>query len=388
MGVAARGCLLKGSYGAFNHRRIVAVAAPPVQDEETYAAVSVRAPTGSAPGTVREAQRLRRGERRAPVGVREPKTARRRSACGWHLWMSRQRVRSRFRQLGAAIAVGSAVFAVSLPSTADDPPTVHWDPAWSHAGPWDYTLTGVALATVTVETVLWQNVATPAAWQGPILFDAAVRDALRGSTAAIQADASVVSWVLFVGMLTYPFAVDVPYTWARYGRDVAWDLFWQSGTTLALSGAIEIGLRDAIGRVRPAAYQCLTDGGTHCLDAPETTRSFPSGHFVETSASAALLCTQHLRMQLYGSPWDAVTCATAIVAAGTVGTLRIVADDHWASDVIAGGAIGTLIGWGVPTLMHFHRHATPGAGKGSAFMVMPTALPMEKGGGLGAVGVF
>jgi hypothetical protein len=57
-----------------------------------------------------------------------------------------------------------------------------------------------------------------------------------------------------------------------------------------LSGAFDFAMRDVIGRVRPANYYyCLRQGGTDCLDGPESRRSFPSGHFTETTTATARL---------------------------------------------------------------------------------------------------
>jgi membrane-associated phospholipid phosphatase len=266
---------------------------------------------------------------------------------------------------------------------------LRWDPSWTHAGPWDYALTGVGLTTLLVETAIWQERETPAHWFGPLLFDSAVRDLARGTTTQVRSDAATTSWVLWFAEMGYPLVVDVPLAWARYGKAVAWDLFWQDAVTLSISAAVDITIRDVVGRVRPANYECLVHGGTDCLNGPETTRSFPSGHFSETSTATALICTQHLKMHLYGGIADAVTCASAITADLAVGTLRLVADDHWATDILAGGALGVLLGWGVPTLLHMHG----GAGRdtataGPALEVVPVPLLLDRGGGLGAVGLF
>jgi membrane-associated phospholipid phosphatase len=157
--------------------------------------------------------------------------------------------------------------------------------------------------------------------------------------------------------------------------------------TLSLSGAFDIAVRDAVGRVRPANYDCLVQGGRNCLDGPETTRSFPSGHFSETSTAAALICTQHLTTQLYGPPWDALTCGSAIAADGAVGVLRLVADDHWATDLVGAGAIGLVFGWGIPTLVQMRPHGPRHRDKAGA-MIAPSIVRVDHGAAVGAVGIF
>jgi len=54
-------------------------------------------------------------------------------------------------------------------------------------------------------------------------------------------------------------------------------------------------------------------------------------------------CIQHSRLSLYGSADWAVCPAALGIAAGT-SLLRVVADKHWATDVIAGAVIGATVG--------------------------------------------
>jgi membrane-associated phospholipid phosphatase len=43
------------------------------------------------------------------------------------------------------------------------------------------------------------------------------------------------------------------------------------------------------------------------------------------------------------------------VVAATTATFRVLGDEHWASDVITGALVGTIIGYGVP-LLHYRHH--------------------------------
>lgn len=300
------------------------------------------------------------------------------------------------------VAVGLGVLCVlgtlSRTASADEPPPspgphppLHWDPAWSHAGPWDYALAGAGLTMLVVETGIWWNKTVPPRWNGPILFDTQARDLFRLPTTGARNNASAVSWVLWFGLFGEALAVDVPYAWARYGKPVAWDLFWQDATALSLSAAADFTLRDTVNRLRPYNTQCLDQGGTTaaCLNGPEATRSFPSGHMSETTTATALICTQHLMLHLYGGVWDDVTCASAVTADVSVAFLRMMADDHWASDILAGAALGFAFGWGVPVLMHLHGHAAPAPETGAMpVLVAPVPLALDRGGGLGVVGLF
>ncbi len=298
---------------------------------------------------------------------------------------ARTLVRLRLLALTAALlTLASSASAEDLALTGP----LRWDPAWTHAGPADYTLTTFAFEDAIVYEFVVQKHQPPLRWSGPILFDEAVRDLLRGSTPGVRGAAANVSWVLLPLGIGYP-VIDVPYAWARFGPKVAWDLFWQDTTAMGLATAFDLNLRDLVGRARPPESACLAAGGSDakCLGtSDEATRSFPGGHVLIVTTATALTCTQHLSLHLYGAPWDAIACATAITADVAVGTLRIVSDDHYATDILAGGILGTAFGWGIPTLMHLHGHASSPADPG--VHVAPVAVPVHRGAGVGVSGWF
>ena len=91
-------------------------------------------------------------------------------------------------------------------------------------------------------------------------------------------------------------------------------------------------------------------------------------------------------MNLYGGAWDGVVCALLATSAFSVGVLRMVSDDHWASDNIVGDLLGVGFGWGVPTLMHLHGHA-PSIDIGGAKLA-PIPIGVQSGAGIGVVGLF
>jgi membrane-associated phospholipid phosphatase len=292
--------------------------------------------------------------------------------------------------LHASKARADSAAPAEVPPLEAGPSSFRWDPAWTHAGVWDYVLSGAGATALGLETILLQNKSEPPRWIGPILFDQAINDALRTNSTSVRNVMETGAWVLWFALVGYPYAVDIPYVWVRYGKRLAWDLFWQDTTTLSLSGAVDIALRDSFSRLRPWNTQCLDAGGTHCFDGPEATRSFPSGHVSETTTATALICTQHLMLRLYGAPWDAVACASAIAAAAATATFKMVADDHWATDVLGGAALGIGFGWGVPVLMHLHGHADPGAryGESSSMLLAPVPIALSHGAGLGLSGMF
>jgi membrane-associated phospholipid phosphatase len=62
----------------------------------------------------------------------------------------------------------------------------------------------------------------------------------------------------------------------------------------------------------------------------------------------------HANLALYDDPLaDAAACVAAFGLAGTTGVLRIVSDNHHTTDVLTGAAVGTVVGLGVPWLLHY-----------------------------------
>ena len=130
-------------------------------------------------------------------------------------------------------------------------PRVHWDPAWTHANAWDYTLAGVGVTAIAIDFAVFQQMRPPPRWTDPILFDKDVRSAMRVSDASTRTSLEDAAWGLWIAQMVYPFVVDVPYAWVRYGAPVARDLFWQATVTLAIAGTVDAVLRDVAGRIRP-----------------------------------------------------------------------------------------------------------------------------------------
>jgi membrane-associated phospholipid phosphatase len=112
---------------------------------------------------------------------------------------------------------------------------------------------------------------------------------------------------------------------------------------MALAAAAAQVAKFTVARRRPAAW------AAGARASPDDDRAFFSGHVATAFAAAAAFGTV-ARLRGYRR-WPAVYGA-GFGAAAVVGYLRIAADEHWLTDVIAAGAVGTALGIAVPVLLH------------------------------------
>jgi membrane-associated phospholipid phosphatase len=123
--------------------------------------------------------------------------------------------------------------------------------------------------------------------------------------------------------------------------------FVVAAEAVLVSSAITVMTAMAVQRPRPLVYSerapldDRTSGGA--------TLSFPSGHTSNAfAATLALFHGMHAREPDSALPW--VLLSVGLALSSTIGVSRVLAGDHFPSDVLAGAAIGTSIGWLVPAL--------------------------------------
>jgi membrane-associated phospholipid phosphatase len=248
----------------------------------------------------------------------------------------------------------------------------------------DYFITG-ASAAITLSAAIVQPRAQHSL-SGGILFDEGARDLLRVKRLQnryVFRDASDVGLSLAV---TWPFFADALTTawWYRGSRDVAQEMALIDLETLAISGAVQGATNVMVSRERPYGRNCgtstLPSDAVDCEGAVHY-RSFFSGHSSFSFTSAALICIHHFENDLLGAPWDALSCVGGYAVAGTTATFRVVSDLHYASDILTGALVGTLVGYGVP-LLHYRRAHATSARSGLRLSLVPAA------GGVGVLGIF
>lgn len=277
------------------------------------------------------------------------------------------------------------VNALPLVST-DAPPPLIWK--WRTFGLADYIVTaGGAAATLTAAIV---KPSSTHRLSGGILFDESVRDKLRANTLAdryIFRDASDVGLSLSV---TWPFVTDALITawWYRGSREVAAEMALINLQALTIIGAMQGVTNVLVSRERPFGRNCGTEAlPADAIDCANSVhyRSFFSGHSSFSFTGAALICVHHFENELMGAPWDALSCAGGYAVAATTASFRVVSDVHYASDILLGAALGTVVGWGVP-LLHYRAASGPARSAGRAPSLQMRLVPSPNG--IGVAGIF
>ena len=270
------------------------------------------------------------------------------------------------------------------PAPSDLPPPLRWK--WSSFSNTDYVI-GATGGAITLTAAIVPPLAKHSL-SGGLWFDNAVRNALRAHSVTTRyefRDASDVGLSLSV---MWPFVADAltEAWWYRGSRETASQMALIDLETLAISGAIQGVTNTLVSRERPYGRNCGTpdnpSDSIDCADAGHY-RSFFSGHATFSFTGAALICVHHFENELLGSPWDTLSCVGGYAVAATTSTFRIVSDMHYASDVLTGALVGTLVGYGVP-LLHYRNKGNAGtsATGGLELHLIPEA------GGIGVLGIF
>ncbi len=279
------------------------------------------------------------------------------------------------------------VNALPIVSTNAPPPLIWKWPTFSTAD-WFVTV-GASALTLTAAIV---KPRAQHSLSGPIGFDEDVRNALRADTLDLRYKFRDVSDIGLSVAVSWPFVGDALTAawWYRGSREAAQEMALIDLETLAISGAIQGMTNVIVSRERPFGPDCgkgeLPDDAIDC-DGSFHYRSFFSGHSSFSFTGAALVCIHHMENELLGPPWDALSCATGYAVAASTAAFRVVADVHYASDVLLGAAMGTLVGYGVP-LLHYRKLGGGPRLKTETGRYQIEVKLVPSPGGLGVMGTF
>jgi hypothetical protein len=140
--------------------------------------------------------------------------------------------------------------------------------------------------------------------------------------------------------------------------------------------------------VRSATGQLLFNS---CNDNDQNFQSFYSGHSAAVATMAGLTCVHHEHLPLYGGGFaDLVPCLMMMGTAVGTGVTRVIADKHWASDVVVGWSVGAFSGYVLPSLLHYGFGSARAVGEvsiGGAHAV-PILQAYQDGVGIGVAGML
>jgi PAP2 superfamily len=301
----------------------------------------------------------------------------------------------RFGPLALAVAL------LSRSARAADPDVVEWSDDW-HRVRLAETLDAVALGLGSFAINEWWDPPKTPSWKGGILFDNWARKEFVAHTPGLQRAAATYSDDMMLASMVAPFVIDdyLVTLGVHQNVDVSGQMLLVNLQSLGITGFLSLLAEHAVARQRPYVPDCGPDG--HVRDAqgqpllnscsgPADNQSFYSGHSAITATMAGLTCVHHQHLPLYGGgAADLAPCLVMISASLTTGIARLMADKHWASDVLLGWSIGTFSGYVLPSVLHYgfgHGKAVGAIQVGELSMV-PTAQVFPRGGGLGMVGMF
>ncbi len=216
-------------------------------------------------------------------------------------------------------------------------------------------------------------------------FDDAVRTRLRAKTFSRRLLAQYASDVTLGLVVTHGLFFDpfVNASWLRESPDVGLQMGLVNLEVFAITLGIQQFVANRVGRERPYGDSCRSDElyqDTHTCHARDRYRSFFSGHTAISFSLAATTCVHHQKLPLsFHSP--VLTCGIGFVLAAFTGTMRIVSDNHYATDVITGALVGTGIGALVPLLHYASPVSRLGVGNSDlSFWVVPSSRGVSVGG--------
>lgn len=204
-------------------------------------------------------------------------------------------------------------------------------------------------------------------WRGTLFFDEPLRDWLSLRDPGAKDFVNELSDVFQIVIAAYPIVVDAGlFAFVKEENlDLAQQLAVIDLQSLGLSTFLVSLSKAIVGRARPMTGPCPgTTDDFSCRDGISR-QSLISGHSTAAFTSAGLVCLHHEHINLYRSSWAGTfACATGLTLATVTGGMRILSDRHWASDVLAGAAVGLLSGYVVPKLVHFRERTPVSADRG------------------------
>lgn len=213
---------------------------------------------------------------------------------------------------------------------------------------------------------------TSCRWCASNSFDASIRRSLRADNPrppALISHALSVGAIPVLGLTSLIAPAGLDGHWHR-GLEDTWIVVNTFGVTTAIGEAI----KHLVARERPAFHYEAETATEFATYPSERNKSFFS---LDTAWAFAIASSSTTLAFLRGySTAPYVGIGGGLMAIGA-GTLRIVGDAHWATDVLTGAAVGTVVGIGMPLILHGRRER-------AASEVSPavSVAPLTQGSGI------
>jgi membrane-associated phospholipid phosphatase len=181
--------------------------------------------------------------------------------------------------------------------------------------------------------------------------------------------ANQLSNVAQAGILAVPVvvdALDVNPSWRDYAADLV-----VLAEVVTVNGALNQMVKFAVRRPRPTVYDI--EPGNPERDDPRNYLAFYSGH-TSTAFAAGLAYATTFALRHPDSPARGLVYGAAAVAGTGVGLLRVLAGQHFPTDVIAAGAVGGALGLVIPRLHRRTGGLLVAPGPGGATLVLTGRL--------------
>ncbi len=129
------------------------------------------------------------------------------------------------------------------------------------------------------------------------------------------------------------------------------DQYLTIGVMYLETAAVAFGTRTLLKHLveRPRPYMYFPDYPQEEVASGDWNRSFPSGHTLMSFAGASFASYVFWKYNP-DSKWKIPVTAASYALAATTAVLRVASGNHFMTDVLAGAAIGTVIGIGIPAL--------------------------------------
>lgn len=239
----------------------------------------------------------------------------------------------------------AAILALSLaaPAAAQEQTLTPLAYDWTTDG----VVTGLAAGSV-VTLLLLKNDLAPLScrWCTPGSLDGDVAKAVAWSNPGAANTLSNVTQIL-VPVAAIGWGVLQGYRLGDPSAGWSSALLITEATSIAMLANVVV--KYAVGRARP--YVWLGHGDPYA-DSRDANLSFFSGHTTFTFAVAVSAGTVFLMQGMPGAGW---VLGGGLALAAFTGYLRLGAEQHYLTDVLMGAAVGSLVGWAVPFLLHRPR---------------------------------